>query len=106
MNRWLTLSVTLTALAVGASLCIWFGYYDRLPERLPIHWNISGDPDSFVPRADALLYLLLAPAVMAGFVLLTLALPWLSPKRFEVERFRTVYNYVMALVVALFAYMH
>jgi uncharacterized membrane protein len=46
------------------------------------------------------------PTVMAGLVVLTLVLPWLSPRGFRVESFRKVYEYLMALVVVLFGYIH
>ena len=42
--------------------------------------------------------------MMAAFVLLTLALPWLSPEGFKVDRFRATFFFVMAVAVALFAY--
>jgi uncharacterized membrane protein len=35
---------------------------------------------------------------------LGLILPWLSPKPFDVNRFRPTYEYVLTLVVVLFAY--
>ena len=106
MNRWLCVSVLLAGAAWVASLYGWYGLYDRLPDPVPIHWNAAGKPDGFVPRRDALPYLLLVPGMMTGFVLLTLVLPWLSPKQFEIDRFRGTYNYLMALIQALFAYLH
>jgi uncharacterized membrane protein len=106
VNRWLCLALALTAAAFASSLYVYFAEYDRLPEGVPVHWNIHGEVDRTVPREDALPYLLLVPGVMAGMVVLTLVLPWLSPRQFEVERFRKVYDYLMALVVALFGYLH
>jgi uncharacterized membrane protein len=41
-----------------------------------------------------------------GLVVLTLLLPWLSPRHFEVDRSRGVYGYVMMLSVALVGYIH
>jgi uncharacterized membrane protein len=41
---------------------------------------------------------------MLLIVVLTVVLPWISPKQFEVERFRPTWEYVMALVVGLFAF--
>jgi uncharacterized membrane protein len=106
MTRWLYVSIALTAAAFAASLYVYDFEYDRLPDQVPIHWNIDGVADGFVPKEDALRAFFLLPAVMAGFVLLTLALPWLSPRHFEVDTFRDVYGYVMMLVVALFGYIH
>jgi uncharacterized membrane protein len=46
------------------------------------------------------------PVLMAGLVGLFRFLPWLSPRRFEVESFRTTYLYVMVLILVLMAYIH
>jgi uncharacterized membrane protein len=104
MTRWLYLAIAVTIAALVGSLYVYFGLYDRLAEQLPVHWDINGEPDKFVPKEVAWKYLLLTPGLMIGFVLLTLVLPWLSPKSFEVGRFRDTYGYVMALVVVLFGY--
>jgi hypothetical protein len=40
MSRWLIVAVALTVLAGAASLVAFFGFYDRLPEQVPTHWNI------------------------------------------------------------------
>jgi uncharacterized membrane protein len=106
MNRWLIVAMVLTVLAAAASVVAYFGFHDQLPEQVPIHWNIRGEVDGSVPRDGALSYLLVLPEVMAGVVLLTLVLPWLSPRQFEVDRFRDTYFYFMALVVGVFAYIH
>jgi uncharacterized membrane protein len=44
--------------------------------------------------------------MMIGFLVLFAFLPTLSPKRFEVDTFRSTYLYIMVLVSALFLYMH
>jgi uncharacterized membrane protein len=106
MSRWLLGSIALTVLAAAASLVAYYGFYDRLPEEVPIHWGWKGEPDGWVRRDGALSYLLALPGVMAGVVLLTLVLPWLSPVHFKVEPFRATYDYIMFLVVAMFGYLH
>jgi uncharacterized membrane protein len=106
MTRWLVLSIALAAAALAASLYLYHSQYDRLPERVPTHWGVSGEPDAWVPRERILPYLLIFPGVMAGWVVLTLLLPWLSPVRFKVDEFRPTYDYVMALAQVLFAYLH
>jgi uncharacterized membrane protein len=104
VNRWLVLSVALTVAALAGSLYVWNA--GLLPERVPTHWDINFEPDRWTARDDMLPPLLIMPGVMAGMVVLTLVLPWLSPKKFEVEPFRRVYNYIMALIVLLFGYLH
>jgi uncharacterized membrane protein len=106
VSRWITLSATLTILALAASLYV---YVDRerllLPE-VPTHWGWQGQPDRFTPRDDTLVTLIALPLVMVGMIGLTFLIPWLSPRAFTIDTFRGPYNCVMALVVALFGFIH
>ena len=104
MRRWLLVSVFLTALTFAGTFLVVRLAPDLLADPVPVHWDIHGRPDHLVPRDEVLPYLLISPGVMVGMVLLTLVLPWLSPKPFDVERFRGTYGYIMALVVGLLAY--
>src|SRR5262249_35335162 len=106
MTRWVIVSVLLTVAAFAGSFYLFTFQYDHLPERMPIHWNIHGEPNGWVSKENGLGVFLMLPGVMAGMVLLTVALPWLSPKGFDVDRFRGTYGYCMMLVVALFGYIH
>ena len=105
-HRWRLVAILLTLAAAGASVVAWYGFHDRLPEKVPIHWNLRGEPDGWVPRDGALGYLLILPGVMAGVTLLGLALPWLSPRGFDLDRFRETFEYIIALIVAMFGYIH
>jgi uncharacterized membrane protein len=104
MTRWLYLAIAVTVAAIAASVYVYIFQYDRLPEQIPVHWGIDGSPDRWVNKHDAWMNFWLTPALMIGFTLLTLALPWLSPRAFEVDRFRDTYGYVMAMVVVLFGF--
>jgi uncharacterized membrane protein len=107
VTRWLFLSVGLTVLTLAGSLYVYQARDTLLPEKVPVHWNASGQADSFVSREagrHVALYLLLIPGVMAVMVVLTVLLPWLSPRQFDINRFRDTYGYIMFLVQALFAY--
>jgi uncharacterized membrane protein len=106
MNRWLLWSIFLTLAAFAASLYLGVMRPDLLPDRVPIHWNARGEANGFVSRDNILPYFLIAPGAMTFFVLLSLALPWLSPKQYSIERFRNTYSFLMALVSTLFAYIH
>jgi uncharacterized membrane protein len=106
MNRWLIYDVVLTLAAFGVSIFLGWVRPDLLPPEVPIHWGITGKPDGFVRGDEVLPYLLIMPGVMAFFVLLTLALPWLSPRQFGIDRFRNTYHYLMALALTLIAYIH
>jgi uncharacterized membrane protein len=108
VTRWFYLSVALTLAALAASLALCFvpALYDRLPEQIPTHWGPSGEPDAWVPKADVWRAFLLVPGIMAGVVLLTLALPWLSPRKFDLDRFLGTFHYIMFLMNAMLAYIH
>lgn len=106
MSRWIWLSLAATGAAFGATLVVYFGMYNELPHEVPTHWDFQGRPDGWTPKEDVIYYLLIVPASMVGMILLTLILPWISPKPFDVERFRGAYHHVMGLVVLFFAYLH
>jgi uncharacterized membrane protein len=103
-RRWLAFCLALTIAALAGSLFVGTVFVDDLPAQVPVHWNIHGQVDATVPRENALPYFLLAPGVMALMIVLALVLPWLSPRHFEVEPFRKVFDYVMGMVVILFGY--
>jgi len=48
----------------------------------------------------------LGPGLMASIVMLGLAMPWLSPRQFSVENFRTSFERVVLIVVCLFGYLN
>jgi len=104
MSRWVWISLVLTALTFGGTLFLYTFGRDYLPEQVPVHWNIKGEADQFSTRDRVLPYLLISPGAMLLITGLGLILPWLSPKPFDVNRFRPTYEYVFTLVVVLFAY--
>jgi uncharacterized membrane protein len=106
MSRWIGVAVLLTAGALGASLYIYRFEYDRLPAEVPVHWNIQGKPDNFWPKEQVWKVFFLVPGIMVGMIGLAFLLPWLSPKSFEVDTFRSTFFYIMTLVVALLGFIH
>jgi len=75
--------------------------YPQLPNVVPIHWDAHGHVNGWGPKWSLFLY---GPGLILGIVLLFSALPWLSPKKFEVDSFRATYLYIMMVIVALLAY--
>jgi uncharacterized membrane protein len=106
MTRWFYVAVALTLVAFGVSGYVYVFEYDRLPEQVPTHWNVHGEPDAFSPKEKILPTFFLMPGVMVALLVLTPLLAWLSPVKFKVEAFRDTYGYVMMLVVALMGYLH
>src|SRR5262249_24400697 len=101
---WLLVSIVATVVAWAGTFAVYNGLFGPLAERVPVHWNAAGQADHLVPREEALPYLLIGPCVMVGLCLLTLALPWLSPRPYGQEKFLTTYHFVMALLVLLMGY--
>lgn len=102
MTRWFFLSLGVALLATAAGLYFWVKP-EHLQPRVPVHWNASLEPDGWLPREQAAAMLLLYPGVLWLLVLAAWGLPKISPQNFKVESFRSVWDYVMLLVVLLFA---
>ena len=90
----LLLCVLLIAAAAVATLA----FYPDLPAMISIHWNIHGQADGQGPRA---MLWLLGPGLMAGMLAMGLCLPWLSPKRFDIETFKATYSYFIVVLVGM-----
>ena len=90
-----------SGLITGAVLAATLFAYDRLPARIPTHWNIDGVANGFGPRAMIFAF----SVMMEGLALLWAVLPAVSPRRYEVERFGATWWRGGLLVVALFGYM-
>ncbi len=70
-REWLQLTVLAAPFCAAALL------WDRLPDRIPIHWNLYWQLDAY---AGKLLGTLLVPAMNVGLFLLGLVLPPLDPR--------------------------
>ncbi len=91
------LALVLVAFVVTGAL------YSRLPERIPSHWNIRGEVDSYSSKPFGPFVL---PAVMAGLALIFLALPAVSPRGFRFDRFRGVWGVLQSAILALLLLVH
>jgi|CZKF01.1.fsa_nt_gi uncharacterized membrane protein len=79
-------------LLIAAALAATAVLYPHFAAQIPIHWNVHLQPDSYMPRWGAYL---LGPGVMTVVAALTRLLPWLSPKDFQVDSFRSTYRPLM-----------
>jgi uncharacterized membrane protein len=77
--------------------------YPHLPNIVPMHWDAHGHVNGWGPKWTLFLF---GPGTMLLIVLMFSALPWLSPKKFEVDSFRATYLYIMIVIVAMMAYCH
>ncbi|MGB2666294.1 MAG: SdpI family protein [Candidatus Acidiferrum sp.] len=75
--------------------------YPHLPSTVATHWNLRNQVDGYSAKWTLFL---MGPGLMAGIMVLWRFLPWLSPKNFEVDSFRSTYFQIMLIVVSLLAY--
>jgi uncharacterized membrane protein len=77
--------------------------FPHLPTRVATHWDLAGHPNGWSSRLSAAL---LMPACMVGVALLGIALPWLSPRNFELKVDAPAYLAIMLSVIALLGLLH
>jgi uncharacterized membrane protein len=77
--------------------------YPHLPNVVPMHWDVHGNVNGWGAKWTLFV---IDPGIMLAVLLLFSALPWLSPKHFEVDSFRSTYLYIMVATLAMMAYMH
>lgn len=99
MSTRLTVALAVALFAiVGLFAWIW---YPSLPDTMPTHWNINGQVDGWMPKAQSLQF---GFGLLVFLLAILLSAQWLSPKGFDIEPFRPTFNYVVLLVLALFAF--
>jgi len=86
---------------LAASLVATAVLYPSLPACVPTHWNARGRIDGYSAKWTLFVF---GPGILAALLGMFAALPWLSPRHFTVDTFRSTYLYIMVLVLATFAY--
>ena len=87
-------------LAVTAGIAV---AYPHLSATVPLHWDAHGRVNGWGPKWSLFLW---GPGIMTLLMLLFWALPWLSPRQFEVDSFRRTYLYIMVVVAAMLGYIN
>ncbi len=98
-GKYYLVGILLTAAVLVATVVA----YPHLPSSVATHWNMHNQPNGYSPKW---VLFLIGPGFMAGMMLLMRSLPWLSPKHFEVDSFRSTYLQVMLMMVAMLAYFY
>lgn len=88
---------------VAVAFLLSMAVYSGLPEQIPTHWNMSGQIDDTSTRFRGAF---LMPLIMAAMLGLFSLLNWLSPRQFKLETFRSTWEFVIFLVIALMLYDH
>ena len=85
-----TLIVSVVFVLTAALVAAWL--YPRLPARLPVHWDLQGHVNGYMPRFWGAAF----PALMIfALAMVTALLPLISPRRFGITPFMSAYGIVM-----------
>ncbi|MBA9025333.1 MULTISPECIES: SdpI family protein [Bacillaceae] len=90
----------LPGLLIAATAILWFVFYQQLPARIPIHWNLNGVADGYATKFNALLINL---GMMIFLHVLLIFSPKFDPKRKNYQKFSRPYSMItMAILFFLF----
>lgn len=77
--------------------------WTEVPDRIPVHWGLSGEVDRYGGRTEGLLLL---PLVAVGVYALLRLAPRLDPARANYAQFAGAYGVIRLAVIGLFAAIH
>jgi len=88
MNRRITIVTGLLSLL---SLAAGIAFYDKLPDLVPTHFDMAGNPNGYTAKPMGAFIL---PLILAGLGLLLSVLPKISPRGYAMESFRRAFEIV------------
>jgi uncharacterized membrane protein len=97
MRKWFPASLIAGALVFSVAV------YSRLPERVPVHWGFSGEPDRLGSRIEGAFLL---PFAMIAVYVLMQWYPSRDPRAANIAKFRDAYDTVVAAIVAFLGGLH
>lgn len=90
-----TLLISVLFLLVLMAVFVWL--YPHMPARVPTHWNAQGRINGYMSPLGAVATPMIAIAVLT---VLTLLLPVISPRGYDIKSFVSVYVLIMLAVQA------
>jgi len=77
--------------------------YSQMPDRMASHWNISGDVDGYMSKFWGIF---LVPLVAFGLFLLFFIIPFIDPKKHNIEQFRVYYDRFFIVIIVFILYIY
>ncbi|MGI6119262.1 MAG: SdpI family protein [Desulfosporosinus sp.] len=74
-------------------------FYPSLPDRVPIHWNASGEIDGYGSKLFGAFGL---PGISLAMYIMFLILPYIDPRRKNYTGFRSTYQFLKYLLILFF----
>jgi len=97
MRKWFPAAFIVAAVLFSIAV------YSRLPDQVPTHWDISGEPDDFSSRAMGAFML---PGIMLAVFVVMQWIPSLDPRASNIQKFRGSYDVVVGAMIAFLGVMH
>jgi len=97
MRKWIPLLIILAA--VGASVVV----YPKLPETIPTHWNMDGQPDGWSPRSFGAFITPVILLTIWGFILV---MPAIDPRGANYAKFGGAFAAIMDSLMLFVLGMH
>ena len=90
-------------LLVAGAIVFSVAGYSRLPETVPVHWGLSGEPDRYGSRLEGAF---LMPSIMVVMLVLLQWLPSRDPRAANIAKFRDSYDLMVVALVTFMAGLH
>jgi uncharacterized membrane protein len=97
LNRWYSAVVVVIAIAISALA------YPRLPEQVPVHWGLRGEPDRWGSRFEGAI---LFPAVMVLAWAMLRFLPRIDPRAPNYAKMQSTYDFMVNAVLTVLLIVH
>ncbi len=101
--RKLNWQVYLRLLVILLMVGVGFYFADKLPDRVPMHWNWQGEVDSYGSRVQGLWTI---PIMTVGIMILFWFLPKFDPKREKYQQFADVWEIFQSSFVIFMLYVY
>ncbi len=88
---------------IGAMFVLAVVVWSSAPDRIPVHWGPTGEPDRYGGKVEGLLLL---PLLTLGIYLLMLLLPKMDPRRDNYSSFEGAYGVIRLSTVVFLALLY
>lgn len=90
-------------LLVALTFLMSLAFYNYLPDTMVSHWDISGNPNGYMPKETDLLLL---PLIGAAIVFLLFFIPRIDPLKKNIKKFQSHYELFIVNFAVFFLYIH
>lgn len=97
MRKWIPLVLIVIAFAASAAV------YDRLPDPMPTHWNLSGEVDGWTPLPWGAFLL---PLMLVAGLAIFYVIPMIDPRKANYAKFKGTYEVLIITVMTFMLSVH